>query len=264
MRSYYTPEVYDRLIARKDVIADRIVYESDGLKIAGFLVEPVHHGGRLPVIIWCRGGKSETGALTTGDVLTMSNWARRGYIVIASQYRGGPDSEGHDEFGGADVDDVVALAKLSAGMPEAEPNRLYLYGYSRGGMMVYRAMAGGLAVKAAAVNSGLSDLDEQTRPDLAADYSGMMPDYFAEAANHFCRRSAICWPQKLAAPLLILHGDRDWRVPVHQAVDLDKKLLALGKPVSLVIVHGGNHVVLDDDQAGIDDEILGFFGKHRD
>lgn len=266
-RAYYSPALYQALVDQRDVQVEKLTYESDGLKIAGILVHPSPTRGRrpMPVILWCRGGIGHYGGITLGDVLIMTNWARRGYVVIASNYRGGPHSEGHDEDGGADVHDVEALVPLARRLPYADADSLFLYGQSRGGMMVYRALADGLKAKAAAVNSGVANLDPSDRPD-ASDMDTLfreaMPDYAQEKASHFCRRSAICWPEKIRSPLLLLHGTADWRVPASQALQLALKLQAIGSPYSLHVVEGGHHVWLDQDQARIDREILTFFEAH--
>jgi len=267
-RAYYSPTLYQALVDQRDVQVEKLTYESDGLKIAGVLIRPSTATAKrpLPVILWCRGGIGRYGGITLGDVLIMTNWARRGYVVLASQYRGGPHSEGHDEDGGADVHDVEALVPLARRLPYADADTLFLYGQSRGGMMVYRALADGLKAKAAAVNSGVTDLSQSDRPD-AADMDALareaMPDYAQEKASRFCRRSAICWPENIHAPLLLLHGTADWRVPTSQALRLALALQAIGSPYSLHIVEGGDHVWLDQDQARIDREILDFFAAHR-
>lgn len=266
-RAYYSPALYRALVDQRDVQVEKLVYESDGLKIAGVLVRPSPTATRrsLPVILWCRGGIGHYGGITLGDVLVMTNWARRGFVVLASDYRGGPHSEGRDEDGGADVHDVEALVPLARALPNADADNLFLYGQSRGGMMVYRALADGVRAKAAAVNSGVADLGSSDRPD-AADMDALareaMPDYAQEKANHFCRRSAVCWPEKLRTPLLLLHGTADWRVPASQSLQLALELQAIGSPYSLRIVEGGYHVWLDQDQARIDREILDFFESH--
>ncbi len=265
-RRYYTPLRYAELLTQTEVSTDRIIYESDGLKISGVIVRPARPSGRLPIILWCRGGIGRYGAITTGDLLIMNNWARAGYVVIASNYRGGPASEGRDENGGDDVHDVEALVPLARTLPYADIDQLFLYGQSRGGMMVYRALADGLPARAAVINSGVSDLSRSDRPDAAemdALMRSAMPDYEAEKANHFCRRSAICWPEKLKVPLLLLHGTADWRVPADQALALAARLQSLGSPYELHIIEGGTHVALNQDQAGIDKWILDFFASHK-
>jgi dipeptidyl aminopeptidase/acylaminoacyl peptidase len=263
IKAYYTHALYDSLFARRDIAADRIIYDSDGLKVAGYAVYPLHPEGKLPVIIWCRGGETAVGEVRLGDLLIMSNWARRGFVVLATQYRGGPGSEGKDEFGGDDVHDVERLADVPSQIESADPERVYLYGYSRGGMMVYRAMADGMKIRAAVVNSGLADVDEPSRADMLPIYKDLMPDYAAEAANHFCRRSAICWPDKLEIPLLILHGAADWRVLLPQASAPYQALRIRGYPTVLHVYKNGAHVSLNGEQQAIDDEILNFLASYE-
>lgn len=132
VRRYYTPARYAALNGDSDVRIERIVYASDGLRIRGFHIEPKQHGaGKLPVIVWCHGGAGEIGHIYTDELIRMTVWARAGFIVLASQYRGNAGSEGKDEQGGADVHDVNALAATAAQLPEADAHNLFLYGQSR-------------------------------------------------------------------------------------------------------------------------------------
>lgn len=256
--AYFTPELYAELTQQTKVSVERIAYESDGLRIDGFLVQPKDAGSH-PTILFLRGGNRDFGAINTRDLLLMTSWAKRGYVVLASNYRGSPRSEGQDEFGGTDIHDVTALVPLVRRLPSADPDRLFLYGESRGGIMVYRALRGGVQARAVAVNGGVSDLNTGERPELEEVYAELMPDYAVEKANRFCRRSAICWPQDISAPVLMLAATGDWRVGTAQPLVLAARLQALGKPYSLRIVQGGMHIYLDEDQQRIDDDVLGFF-----
>jgi dipeptidyl aminopeptidase/acylaminoacyl peptidase len=264
-RAYFTRSLFDALAQEKDVEAEKLTYASDGLKIRGFLVHPKGVSGPHPVILWCRGGNRDYGTVKLGDLLLMSNWARHGYVVLASNYRGSAGSEGRDEIGGDDVHDVEALIPLARSLPYADLDNVFLYGQSRGGMMVYRALADGIPVRAAVVNSGVSDLwaEMRSRPEMDEEYRATMPDYARERTHHFCRRSAVCWPEKIAKPVLILHGTADWRVPPVQALALAAKLQSAGRLYSLRIFEGGVHVDLTGDQAVLDAIILGYFDAHR-
>ncbi len=84
--------------------------------------------------------------------------AALGYVVIASQYRGGPDSEGKDEFVGADIYDVLNLLPALTQIPNADTSMICIHGWSRGGMMVYLAIKKTNRFKAAVVSAGASDL----------------------------------------------------------------------------------------------------------
>lgn len=98
--------VFDR------VTIERVTYLSDGLRIAGYLATPADSGDaeRLPAVVYTRGGTGSFGALDSVAVAAvLVPLAARGYVVVVSQYRGAPGSEGRDEYGGADVADVLNL-----------------------------------------------------------------------------------------------------------------------------------------------------------
>ena len=124
----------------KSVQLHHITYLSDGLKVKGYLAAP-KKGGRLPCVIFNRGGNREFGALRSGRAAALlgrvANW---GYVVVASQYRGNDGGEGREEFGGADVNDVLNLMPLLQSWPQADASRIGMYGWSRGGMMTYLAL----------------------------------------------------------------------------------------------------------------------------
>src|SRR5262245_29940072 len=82
--------------ALKSVELSRITYLSDGLKIKGYLAMP-KSGENLPCIIFNRGGNRDFGSLRDGPAAgTLGHVASWGYVVVASQYRGGPGSEGQE------------------------------------------------------------------------------------------------------------------------------------------------------------------------
>lgn len=267
VRRYYSAERYAALNGHAGVRVDRIVYSSDGLKIRGFRVEPKHHTGKLPVIVWCHGGAGEIGHIYTDELIRMSVWARRGFIVLASQYRGNAGSEGKDEQGGADIHDVNALAATAAQLPGADTRNIFLYGQSRGGMMVYEALRADFPARAAAINSGVSDASGyRERPDakemeeLARE---AIPDFDKEKKAGFQSRSAVRWAAELHTPLLLLHGTADWRVSPMQSLQMAEALQQAERPFSLHLFEGGSHVELSSDTEAIDNEILIFFRQHQ-
>ena len=62
-----------------------------------------------------------------------------------------------------------------------------------------------------------------------------------ERAEGYRDRSAFFWPEKLTVPLLILHGDEDWRVPPAHSQNLADRLRELGMPFQLVRFPQGDH-----------------------
>ena len=90
-----------------------ITYRSQGHKVKGVIVEPKKLKGKLPCIIYNRGGSGEFGAIKIGETfLYLGGFAKCGYVVIASQYSGNAGSEGKDEVGGSDIEDVLNLKKI--------------------------------------------------------------------------------------------------------------------------------------------------------
>ena len=94
-RAGHPREAFDALAVRGGVDCRRIVYMSDGLRIAGFVVAPRDAAAHpRPLLIFNRGGNRSFGQLVFGDLVDFAHWAQQGFVVVASQYRGGPGSEG--------------------------------------------------------------------------------------------------------------------------------------------------------------------------
>jgi dipeptidyl aminopeptidase/acylaminoacyl peptidase len=106
-----TDQVFNE--AYKGVEVFELSYLSDGLKVDGLIIKPEEiPGGKAPVLIFNRGGNRDYGALFGDKIDGLTSWAQKGYVVLASQYRGSVFSEGTDEFGGADVNNVLNLEKV--------------------------------------------------------------------------------------------------------------------------------------------------------
>ncbi len=230
------------------VSAFKITYLSDGLKVNGYLVMPKKPGS-YPCIIYNRGGNREFGQLDFRDYgYFMAQIASWGYVVVGSQYRGNDSSEGKEEFGGKDVDDVLNLIPLLNNVKNADTSRIGMYGVSRGGMMTYIAMKKTNCLKGAVVLSGITDLIKLivTRPDMDTFvYKELIPNYATEKTNQLQQRSAVYFADKICktTPLLILQGTADWRVPTDEVLDLVGKLYADKQPFRFSLFEGGAHGV---------------------
>lgn len=254
----------------------RITYASDGLRITGYVCRPRRRDeGDLPAILYCRGGTADFGALEPVELVTFLQWARAGFVVIATNYRGGGGSEGVDTWCGADVDDVLNLAPLARQLGGIDTGNLFVVGLSRGGPMVYRALKRGLPVQAAAVMAGVTDLrvpDMQRNEFIDGDdpefraigwpgWRSLWPDYDVRRDEHLRARSAVAWADSLAVPLLLLHARDDQRVPVEHALILADSLQAHGKEYELVVYgHDGHSLPLN--RADRDAHIIGWFRAH--
>ena len=261
-RKSFSEANYRLLTEQKAVRAERIVYMSDGLRIVGFIVRPAPDGHKHPVLFYARGGNSETGKLDDRLMVDFAAWARRGYIVLASQNRGGGGSEGKDEFGGDDVHDFENLVPVARTIADADTSNAFAYGHSRGTITLLEALRDGLPVRAAAVSGTVAALGDTGRPEMDKAFARMMPDYAQEKANGYCRRSALCWPEKIGVPLLLLSGGADWRAPVMQTLKLAESLQARKLPYELAIYEGDDHR-LGRNRVAAMTHIIDWFDRYR-
>jgi len=231
----------------EQVITSEIVYSSDGLKIRGFLARP-RREGRYPCVIFNRGGNATLGIWTRARSVFLAQVASLGYVVVASQYRGGGGSEGTDEYGGADVDDVLNLIPLLESLPYADASRIGMVGNSRGGMMTYLALSRTKRIAAAVVTSGISDMFDsaQARAEtMGRLFADLIPGYSDHRDDVLAARSAVRWAEKLnrQTPILLFHGTADWRVSPEQAFAMGVALYRARHPFRLVLFEGGAHGV---------------------
>jgi dipeptidyl aminopeptidase/acylaminoacyl peptidase len=255
---------YGRLA--RGAACERLTYWSDGLRVVAILVRPAEVAGRrLPLVVFNHGSTAQRGALPERVLLWQARLVDRGYVVIAPQYRGGGGGEGRDEFGGADVADVLNVFPLASGLGYVDMRNAFMHGHSRGGTMTYLAIKAGAPVRAAAVTAGVADFAARTRftPWVADSVDRvLMPDYERRAAEHYQARSAVNWAERLTVPLLIMHGTADDRVPAASALDLAERLQHLRLPYELVMLAGGNHD-LTAHRGEVDARIAAWFDRHR-
>ena len=251
------------------VTLERIIYSSDGLEVEAFVARPADSAtSNLPCVIFNRGGNRDFGAITpVRATFLLAHMARRGYVVAASNYRGNGEfggakypgeresdegdsigGVGREEFGGAEVDDVLALIPMLGHIERADVSRMGIFGWSRGGMMTYLALKTTDRFKAAVVGGGLSDMSQlmAARPEMEEHvYSELIPGWGdpSTRAAAIEARSAVKWVDKLPknTPILLMHGTADWRVDPRQALDMGRALQAARHPYRLVMLEGGDH-----------------------
>ena len=199
-----------------------ITYLSDGLKVKGFIAIPgdnkVH-----PCVLFNRGGNENNNMLTNENFARKANFLLdNGYIFAATQYRGSLGSEGKDEFGGGDVNDVLNLINALKNIRQADTSRVALFGWSRGAINTYVALTKSTNIKAAVVGGGMSDLIKLRESRKMLDtglYAKLIPQY-KETKNEelLKQRSAFYIADRIPknVPILILHGTADGNVSASQ------------------------------------------------
>ncbi|QKS70410.1 S9 family peptidase [Paenalkalicoccus suaedae] len=236
-------ELLENLSTNNDVNTWRIVYESDDYLIEGFVASPSNTEEKYPTLIINRGGNRDYGEIEEEWLHYQSLWAERGYTVISSQYREGGNSEGIDEYGGDDVNDVLQLQHVARELEFADEENTYMLGISRGGLMTYRAIQEGMPINAAATTGGVSDLlgSYEARGLAMRQELVELVGHPSEVPEEYERRSAINWSEDITSPLLLIHGEIDERVPFEQSLQLYQAMNENGQVVKLISYEDGDH-----------------------
>ncbi|HYP52452.1 MAG TPA: alpha/beta fold hydrolase [Pyrinomonadaceae bacterium] len=250
------PERFQRRYGRETIDAmsapglelSKIKYTSDGLKIVGFVYKPAHASGqKLPAVIFNRGGLEDgrIGAQNFNYFYEMYRLASAGFVVLASQYRGTDGSEGKDEVGGADTNDVINLIGVARNLGYVDMNRVFMWGYSRGGLMALQAAGRGAPIRAVAVVGPPTDYGQglQENPAVIRLARERWPDFEARRDEHVVSRSPVRWADKINVPVLILQGGADPAVSPLQAMALAQKLEEAGRLYELVVYARDDHPI---------------------
>lgn len=227
-------------------------------------------GGNLNGVITAAGWTSQpsNGPDSLGQCI---DWAKRGWVFATSAYRGenvnitssSPafasitrPSSGTIEFCMGEITDVMALTDLvvnragtiqlgAAGQtvsPNVNKSKVFMYGYSHGGCITWRAVEQGAPIAAFSVIEGFTDLRltylealaNGATPTVAAIASGAyqfgvstyQPDaagvmgYNWRSAHYFASRGDLSIQKFKAMPILILHGDYETDVALNPMTNM--------------------------------------------
>lgn len=194
---------------------------------------------RYPVLVYCRGGIGRVGRVRLD---WLAEFASFGRIVVAPCYRGGESGVGHDEFGGADLEDSRVAMRLARAFPQADPERIAVLGFSRGSINATDA-----AIKEHASQlvlwGGLSDLGRtyEERIDLRKMLKRVIKGSVYKIPEVYLERSPIHMAQRLSCPVLIMHGTEDAQVEYGHGERMYEELQRLGKTTELITLNGLGH-----------------------
>lgn len=240
----------------------RVTYTSDGLPVIAFIYRPSMAADQRPAIVYNRGSYVRQNAARE-LLVPFHRLAEAGFVVVAPMYRGSEGAPGRDEMGGADLADLMNIQPVIASLSYADSANMFLYGESRGGMMVLQALRDGFRASAAAIVGTFTDLEQVAKedPKVAALAPKLFPNYETDRAAIIERRSAVRWADRITAPLLIMHGGADTSVNPAHALQLAVALQRSGKPYELAIVAGAGHV-LDPFEAERDERAVRWFRRY--
>lgn len=216
---------------REEFTRYKIVYDSDGLEIHGFVNVPTGTGP-FPVVIALH-GYIPASEYETLDYSTRyaDSIARKGYIVLHPNLRNFPPSDSvgrvRDYHTGSTVDvlNLLAHVREMAGkegiFEKADLNRMGIWGHSLGGSTAMRVVSLVDEIKAAVLYAAVS----QRYSNSSAGFN----IYNLESSQ---------------AAFSIHHGDQDDTISLSWSLQLCRQLEAMGKDPDCYVYEGEPHTFL--------------------
>jgi dipeptidyl aminopeptidase/acylaminoacyl peptidase len=212
-------------------------YLADGKKIEAFTIRPLAEG-KYPGLVLLAGREGAKTFFTFGTML-----AQQGFASLAITEPGFGKSEGKADFMGPKSIEAFAVGfKKFRRESFVEPEKLGVFGYSRGGMAAsLLTIKLGKAVKAAVFGAGVYDFKkayDETKFDEIRENIKTETGFTEKAIRE---RSSILQMKKLKTPVLIIHGGNDENVPTNQALLLRDRLTELKKDFEIIILADHKH-----------------------
>jgi dipeptidyl aminopeptidase/acylaminoacyl peptidase len=231
---------------------------ADGTTIEGWLVLPTgaSETSPAPMLLWIHGGPLGS---WNGWSWRWNPWlmAAKGYAVLlpdpalSTGYGAKMIQRGWGQWGGAPFTDLMSITDTVVARPDIDETRTAAMGGSYGGYMAnwvaghtdrFHCIVTHASIWALDAFSGTTDLPGYwvkefgpltERPERYAQWS---PHNFADA---------------IRTPMLVIHGDKDYRVPVGEALRLWWDLQRLGVESSYLYFPDEGHWILKPGNARV-------------
>jgi dipeptidyl aminopeptidase/acylaminoacyl peptidase len=241
----------------------------DGHPIRSWLVLPetASPARPAPLLLWVHGG----------PMMSWNSWswrwnpwlmAARGYAVLlpdpalSTGYGQEFIARAHRDWGARPFADIMAATDAAQARPDIDADRVAMMGGSYGGYMA-NWMAGHTdRFRAIVSHAGLWALDQMfattDHPMFWPQFGDPLTDPEVYEANSPHRHAA-----RIRTPMLVIHGDKDYRVPVGEALRLWWELSRRGAEAKFLYFPDENHWILTPGHARIWYEtVLAFLAQH--
>ena len=205
-------------------------YETkDGEKVVAYEIAPKRPNGQ--VLLYLRGGTARIGDVRLPRLM---QFAARGFHVVAPVYRGNHGGTGKEDFGGADLEDVLSLYdRVSQSV-----SKIHALGFSRGGMMAL-SLAAERPLTTVTSWAGVSNVawtyeEQRSMRKMLRRMIGGDPSSVEEAYE---ARSPLF--KEWTAPTLLIHGTDDEQVHLRHATAVAEKL---GQQAEIWVVPYGHQL----------------------
>jgi dipeptidyl aminopeptidase/acylaminoacyl peptidase len=239
------PKVRGLLSFRKELITWKA---PDGMSMEGLVIYPVGYraGQKVPLILNVHGGPAGTHSNTFSAGSRTYAWplfAQKGYAILLPNPRGSGGYGGAfraanlRDWGGKDYEDIMAGVDALIERGVADRNRMAVCGWSYGGFMTSAVVTKTDRFRAAVVGAGVTDLISMAGtcdiPEFNRDYFESWP---WEDARFYVDHSAVLHAGNVRTPTLVVHGEKDERVPPSQGWEFYTALRKVGVPTDLLLL----------------------------
>lgn len=233
------------------VTAELVHYPAfDGRQIPAFVFRPHghHDDGTAPALFYVHGGpESQIRTMYNGVI---QYFVHQGFVVVAPNVRGSlgygrsyvhlDDLERRPDS----VRDLADGARWAAASGLADPARLAVMGASYGGFMVLSALTTNPELWAAGVDivgianfvTFLENTGPWRRHHREVEYGSL-----EHHRDLLVELSPLHRVDRIAAPLMVIHGANDPRVPIGEAEQVVASLEARGRPVEYLRFEDEGH-----------------------
>lgn len=201
-------------------LAEVTAHGEDGTEVRAWLALPAAASGPLPLLVFVHGGPWNSNNAWSWR---WNPWpfVERGYAVllpdpaISTGYGQAMIDRGQQEYGGAPFTDVMALVAATSEREDIDPQRQALLGGSYGGYMAnWVAGHTGTRFKCIVTHASLWDLGTMGTTTDNTEWQE------ATEQGHADEYSPHRFVGGIRVPMLVIHGDKDYRVPLSQGLQL--------------------------------------------
>jgi dipeptidyl aminopeptidase/acylaminoacyl peptidase len=251
--TFTNKNIYDAVKMGK--VQERWIKTTDNKRELTWIIYPPDFDStkKYPALLYCEGGPQIAVSQFFSFRWNFQLMAANGYIVIAPNRRGLPTfgQEWNDQiagdYGGQNMKDYLSAVDELKKEPYIDPNRIGAVGASYGGYSVfYLAGCHQKRFKAFIAHCGMFNLESQyaeteevffTNHDLGGPYWNLPRPKSYDFSPHK-------YVQNWDAPILIISGVNDFRIPYTESMQAFNAAQLRGIPSKLIIFKDENHWVL--------------------
>ena len=216
------------------VVEERLVTATDGEKIHSWVIYPPGFDPKSkkkwPLLLYCQGGPQSQVGQWFSWRWNFHLMAAKGYIVVAPNRRGLPgfgqkwNDQISKDWGGQAMQDLLSATDSMVSEPYVDKSKVAAVGASFGGYSVYWLMGHHQKRFSAMIaHCGVFNLESMygsTEELFFVDWDLGGPYWKSDAIKErYDRFSPNRFVKNWDTPLLVIHGQKDFRVPVTQGME---------------------------------------------